>query len=140
MYGLSDLHAIIIQYMLMNFNFSFIYLFWSYLTVYAHIYAYSGICGEVRGQLARIGSLFLSWGFQRLKLGHECPDSGLSDQPYLSEFQIWEGQRQTEDWWASSTQQSQKRPHKVGKWHLNWTLRATEFRNKTISKAKTKLC
>lgn len=43
--------------------------------MYAHIYAYSGICGEVRGQLARIGSLFLSWGFQRLKLGHECPDS-----------------------------------------------------------------
>lgn len=43
--------------------------------MYAHIYAYSGICGEVRDQLARIGSLFLSCRFQRLKLGHEGPDS-----------------------------------------------------------------
>lgn len=43
--------------------------------MYAHIYAYSGICGEVRDQLARIGSLFLSCRFQRLKLGPEGPDS-----------------------------------------------------------------
>lgn len=83
--------------------------------MYAHIYAYSGICGEVRDQLARIGSLFLSCRFQRLKLGHEGPDSQARlTSPISANVKFEKVNRQTEDGWAS-TQQSQKRPHKVGK-------------------------
>lgn len=58
------------------------------MPVYAHIHKYCGVCGEVRGRLARVGSL-LSCEFQRLKLGHECPDSPARlTSPYVSEFQI----------------------------------------------------
>lgn len=71
----------------MNFNF-FTFIYFEGMSVYAHIHEYCGVCGEVRGRLARVGSL-LSCGFQRLKLGHEYPDSPAHlTSPYVSEFQI----------------------------------------------------